>query len=47
MDVSYASILVFGVLIILYEEVKMKYLMSSKAELENYTLYAVGTNINS
>lgn len=45
MDMSYASIHVFGETMSLYWEIQMKYVVSSKEEPENHPIYAVDTNL--
>jgi hypothetical protein len=45
MDMSYATILVFGEEIRLYREVLLNYMVSSKTQLNNHPIYFVDTEV--
>jgi hypothetical protein len=47
MDMSYATILVFGQERRLYREVMLKYMVSSKTQPNNHLIYFVGTEVGS
>ena len=45
MDMSYATIPVFGEQRRLYREIRLAYMISSKENLENHPIYAVDTDL--
>jgi hypothetical protein len=47
LDMSYATILVFGQHIILYRETLMKYMVSSQEKPHNYSLYSIHSDLDS
>ena len=45
MDMSYATILVFGQDIRLYREVLLKYMVSNKSQPRNHPIYSIETKL--
>ena len=47
MDLSYATIPIFGILRHLYRESQLAYMISNKENPDNHPIYYVGTNMGS